>query len=175
LHLAKEAIRKADYTVAVEGNMDVVSSYQAGVRQVIATAGTAMTDHHLRALARLSGNVRLAFDGDKAGLAATERAIPIAQQVGVELSIITLPDSAKDPDELIQQGADLWQKAIDDAQPVIDWVLEQYSRREDLTSAAGKRSFTTAALGVVRHLGDPVEQEHYLEKIAGYTSHRYKP
>lgn len=166
LSQAKEAIRTRDYAVVVEGNLDVVSSHQVDIRPVVATAGTAMTEHHLRALARLSGNIRLAFDGDKAGLAATERAIPIAQSVGVDLKIITLPEGAKDPDELIQQDARLWQTAIDQAQPVVDWVLGQYGAREDMSTAAGKRAFTTAALAVVRNLQDPVEQEHYLKKIA---------
>ena len=169
LSQAKEAIRKNDYAVIVEGNLDVVSSHQAGIKQVVATAGTALTEHHLRALRRLTGNVRLAFDGDKAGVAATERAIPIASEVGVELTIITLPEGAKDPDELIQQDVALWQKAIDAAEPAVDWVLQQYAAREDLTAAAGKRAFTTAALGVVRGLGDAVEREHYEKKIAKMT------
>lgn len=166
LSQAKEAIRTSDYAVIVEGNLDVISSHQAGVTQVVATAGTAMTEFHLRALRRLTGNVRLAFDGDKAGIAATERAIPIASEVGVELTIITLPGDAKDPDELIQQNVELWQQAIDSAQPAVDWVLNQYSQREDITTAAGKRAFTTAALAVVRGLNDPVEREHYEKKIA---------
>jgi DNA primase len=136
------------------------------VLPVVATAGTAMTDNHLRALRRLTGNVRLAFDGDKAGIAATERAIPIASEVGVELTIITLPGGAKDPDELIQQDVKLWEKAIDSSQPAVDWILDQYSKREDTTTAAGKRNFTTAALNVVRGLKDAVEQDHYEKKIA---------
>lgn len=166
LSQAKQAIREHDYAVIVEGNLDVVSSHQAGVHQVVATAGTAMTEHHLRALRRFTGNVRLAFDGDKAGLAATERAIPIASSVGVDLTIISLPDGFKDPDELIQKDAALWQKAIDAAAPAVEWVLGQYSQREDITSATGKRAFTTAALRVVAGLGDPVEREHYEQKIA---------
>lgn len=166
LSQAKEAIRKNDYVVVVEGNLDVVSSHQAAVNQVVATAGTAMTEHHLKALVRLSPNVRLAFDGDAAGLAATERAIPIAQTVGVDLTIISLPDEVKDPDELIQKDPKLWQEAIDQAEPVVDWVLRQYERREDLTTAIGKRNFTTAALRVIHALQDPVEQDHYLQRIA---------
>jgi len=169
LSQAKEAIRNNDYAVIVEGNLDVVSSHQAGVTQVVATAGTAMTEQHLRALVRLSGHARLAFDADKAGLAATERAIPIAQAVGIDLTIISLPEGVKDPDDLIQKSPKLWQQAIDTAQPIVDWILGQYSKREDLTTAAGKRGFTTAALGVVRTLQDVVEQEHYLPKIAEYT------
>lgn len=166
LSQAKEAIRKNDYAVIVEGNLDVVSSHQVGIKQVVATAGTAITEYHLRALRRLTGNVRLAFDGDKAGIAATERAIPIASSVGVELTIISLPDGAKDPDELIQQDIALWQKAIDTAKPAVDWILDQYAGREDITTASGKRTFTTVALNVVRGLSDPIEREHYEKKIA---------
>lgn len=166
LFQAKEAIRNNNYTVVVEGNLDVISSHQAGVCQTVATAGTAMTEYHLRALMRLSGQVRLAFDGDKAGLSATERAIPIAQKVGFELTIINMPDGAKDPDELIKQDPKLWQQAIDHAEPVVDWILRQYSLREDLASAIGKRRFTTASIAVIRQLADAIEQEHYLIKTA---------
>ena len=173
LSQAKEAIRKVDYAVIVEGNLDVVSSHQVGISQVVATAGTAMTESHLKALVRLTPNARLAFDGDAAGLAATERAIPIAQSVGIDLTIISLgkgdSDDAKDPDELIQKDPLLWQQAIDTAEPVIDWILKQYSKREDLSTAVGKRKFTTAGLRVIRALQDPVEQEHYLQKVAAYT------
>lgn len=169
LSQAKEAIRRNDYAVVVEGNLDVVSSHQVGVNQVVASAGTAMTEYHLKALARLSQNVRLSFDNDKAGLAATERAIPIAQSVGVDLTIVTLANEAKDADELIQRDPKLWQQSIDKAEPVVDWVLKQYQTRDDITTAVGKRRFTTAALAVVRTLNDVVERDHYLQEIAKVT------
>jgi len=170
LSQAKESIRKNDAAVVVEGNLDVVSSHQAGVKNVVATAGTAMTEWHLKTLSRLTHNIKLAFDGDKAGLAATERAIGIAQAVGVNLTIVSLPGEAKDPDELIQQSVDLWQQAINNAQPVLDWIIDQYSQREDLTTAAGKRGFTTASLAILRTLNDSVEREHYLRRIAKMTN-----
>jgi DNA primase len=166
LSQAKESIRKNDYAVIVEGNLDVVSSHQAGVTQVVATAGTAMTEYHLKALARLTVHIRLAFDGDKAGVAATERAIPIADAAGVELTIVTLPGDAKDPDELIKQDVSLWQRAIDTAEPAVDWLLHQYEQRVDLTTAAGKRQYTTAGLGLVRLLNDPVDQDHYVQLMS---------
>lgn len=169
LSQAKEAIRSNAYTVVVEGNLDVISSHQAGIRQVVATAGTAMTEHHLKAIKRLSGDVRLAYDGDKAGLAATERAIGIASQVGVDLTIITLPDAAKDPDELLRQSPAKWQQAIAASIPAVDWVLGQYAARLDMLSAAGKRSFTTAGLAIVSNLTDAVERDHYERKIANMT------
>ncbi len=129
LSQAKEAIRKGEVSVLVEGNLDVVSSHQAGVKNVVATAGTALTEWQLKALSRLSPNLKLAFDGDKAGIAATERAIPIAERVGLNLSIVTLPDSAKDPDELIKQDVALWQEAIEHSQPAVDWIIEEYTNR----------------------------------------------
>ena len=169
LHLAKEAIRKVDYAVIVEGNLDVISSHQVGVKQVVATAGTALTEHHLKALSRLTTHVRLAFDADKAGIAATERAIPIAQEVGVELGIVSLPDGVKDPDELIQRDPSEWEKVIGTSVPAIEWVMSQYERRYDVTTALGKRQLTTQALTLLGGIKDPIEREHYLQLLSSKT------
>ncbi len=169
LYQAKEAIRKSDAAVIVEGNLDVVSSHQAGVKNVVATAGTAMTLQHLKTLSRLAGRIRVAFDGDRAGVSATERAITLAQGIGVELEVVSLPDGVKDPDELIQQDPALWQAAIERAQPAVDWVIARHAEMEDLATAEGKRRFSTTALRIVRSLKDPVEQEHYLAVISKKT------
>ena len=169
LYQAKEAIRKSDVAVIVEGNLDVISSHQAGVKNVVATSGTAMTTQHLKSLSRLAGRIRLAFDGDRAGVNATERAINLAQEVGVELEVVSLPDGVKDPDELIQKDPALWQAAIDQSQPAVDWVIARYAEMENLKSAEGKRRFSTIALRIVRGLKDPVEQEHYLSVISEKT------
>jgi len=165
LHLAKETIRKSKFVVIAEGNLDVIASHQAGVRQVVATAGTALTEPHLKALSRFTGDIRLSFDADKAGLAATERAIPIASRVKISLSIITIP-SGKDPDELIKQDPAAWQAAIDKNQYALDWLIERYSKLLDTTSAEGKRKFSDVLLPVVRSLSDAVERDHYLNLIA---------
>jgi len=164
LHLAKEAIRKSTYVVVAEGQLDVISSHQAGVRQVVATAGTALTEQHLKALGRFVPDIRLSFDADKAGLNATERAIPIASKVGVSLSIITLP-GGKDPDELIRQDPTQWQSTIESPQYALDWLIERYQKQLDITSGPGKRRFSDVIMAVVRDLTDPVEQEHYVARI----------
>ena len=169
LYQAKEAIRKSDAAVIVEGNLDVVSSHQAGVKNVVATAGTAMTLQHLKALSRLAGRIRLAFDGDRAGVSATERAINLAQEIGVELEVVSLPDGVKDPDELVQKDAALWRAAVERAQSAVDWVIARHAEMEDLATAEGKRRFSTTALRIVRGLKDPVEQEHYLAVISKKT------
>lgn len=168
LHLAKEAIRSNDFAVVVEGNMDVISSHQVGVRQVVATAGTALTEFHLKALSRLTHNIRLSFDGDSAGIAATERAIPIAQTVGVELSVISY-DDAKDPDELIKKDPKLWEQAINNSKPALEWLIDQYAARVDISTAAGKRELTNNAFAILAKVSDPIEREHYVKQIASKT------
>ena len=169
LSQAKNEIRKAGFVVVVEGNMDVISSHQAGVKNVVATAGTAMTVHHLKALGRFSNDVRLCFDSDQAGISATERAISLGQQAGVELSIITLNQSAgeaKDPDELIQKDLELWKDSISKPQPAIEWIFDQYEKRLNIATAVGKKEFSTIALKLVENLNDPVEKDFYIEQIA---------
>ncbi|HUD10467.1 MAG TPA: DNA primase [Candidatus Saccharimonadales bacterium] len=165
LHLAKEAIRKAKYAVVTEGNLDVITSHQAGVRQVVATAGTALTEQHLKALSRFVNDIRLSFDADRAGLNATERAIPIAGKVGVSLSVITLT-TGKDPDELIKRSPGKWQKAIDESVYALDWLIEYFKQQFDLDTAAGKRQFSDDIMPIVQNLTDKVEQDHYVQKIA---------
>jgi DNA primase len=167
LHLAKESIRKKGFVVVAEGNLDVIASHQAGVANVVASAGTAMTQPHLKELKRFTGDVRLSFDADRAGVDATERVIPLAQKTGLSLRIINLPAGAKDPDELIKKDVKAWDKAIEKAVYATDWLIDTYKNQLDLSSGAGKTAFTDALLPTVAALSDPVEQEHYLKTIAG--------
>lgn len=168
LHLAKEAIRKEGFVVVVEGNLDVIASSQVGITNVVASAGTAMTEMHLKQLKRFTGDVRLCFDSDQAGIAATERAIPMAQKAEVSLKIVHIA-GAKDPDELIQKDKEAWAKAVQKAVYATDWLIDRYKQQLDLKSAQGKLIFTDTLLVTIRRLQDPVEQEHYLKLIAKQT------
>lgn len=165
LHLAKDAVRKTNFAVVSEGNLDVIQSHQAGVRQVVATAGTALTEYHLKALSRLTGDIRLCFDADKAGVAATERAIPVAGKVGVNLQIITIP-SGKDPDELIRQDVQKWLEIIDRPEEALDWLIHRYRDREDMTKTAGRKAFKGAVFGFISKIESQGEQSIYADKVA---------
>ena len=83
--------------------------------------------------------------------------------------MVSLPDGVKDPDELVQKDAALWQAAVERAQPAVDWVIARHAEMEDLATAEGKRRFSTTVLRIVRGLKDPVEQEHYLAVISKKT------
>jgi DNA primase len=170
LHLAKEAIRSSGEVVLVEGNMDVVASHQALVRQVVAASGTALTLEQLRTLSKLAKTVKLAFDSDKAGLAATERAIDLGQKLGLTLRMVVLPEGFKDADELIKaQGPEAWKAVIAGAQYIVDYLFERFERDFDLGTAIGKRGYTDRLVATLQRLGDPVEQDHYIKLLAEKT------
>ncbi|HSX46415.1 MAG TPA: DNA primase [Patescibacteria group bacterium] len=171
LHLAKDQIRRQGFAVLTEGNLDVIASHQAGITNVVATAGTALTEPHLKTIGRFASDIRLAFDADKAGIAATERAIPIASKANVSLSIINLPE-AKDPDELIRKNPGLWEEATQEPQYALDWLIERYQAQLDLSTGQGKRHFSDILLPTIRSLQDAVEQDHYIQELARITGVR---
>jgi len=166
LHNAKEAIRRHGFVVIVEGNMDVISSHQAGVKEAVATSGTAMTEQHLKALSNLTTDIRLAYDGDEAGVRATERAIMMAGDLGIDLTVISNYHGAKDPDELIQKDPALWQQAVEERVPAVDWLLKKYEENLNLRSAPDLRKYTDIALRLLSYVKDEIERAKYEDKIA---------
>ena len=166
LHQAKEAIRRDGFVVIVEGNMDVISSHQAGVKQTVATSGTAMTEQHLKSLSNLTSDIRLAYDGDAAGIKATERAIMMAGDLGIDLTVISDYHGAKDPDELIQKDPALWRQAVQDSVPAVDWLLGKYEENLNLRTSPGKRKYSDVALKLLSYVKDEVERASYEEKVA---------
>ena len=171
LHLAKEAIRKRDRVVLVEGNMDVIASHQAGVSEVVAASGTALTIEQLKALSHLTKNVLLAFDADRAGLAATERAIPLAQKLGLNLFIVDLDGQAKDADELIQKDPKLWRAALDGAKELrqywLDKSMAQFNIAKDPTGIEKVRFIERMA--AILRLYDNTTQAVFISDIAKAT------
>lgn len=165
LHLAKEAIRTNDEVVLVEGNMDVVSSHQVEVRQVVAVSGTALTINQLKTLSRLTRNIKICFDADTAGLRAAERAIELSQTLPINLSVVEVP-LGKDPDDVIQQSVTSWRQAIARAKPAMDYLFDRLAIDYDITTALGKRHYSDHLISSLRRLTDPVEQDHYVKLLA---------
>ncbi|MBR2998639.1 DNA primase [Candidatus Saccharibacteria bacterium] len=166
LFQAKESIRRSGYVVIVEGNMDVISSHQAGVKEAVATSGTAMTEQHLKILSKLTSDIRLAYDGDEAGIKAAERAIMMAGDLGIDLTVISDYHGAKDPDELIQKDPKLWQAAVEKRIPAVEWLLKKYEENLNLSSAPDKRKYSDIALKLLGYVKDEVERASYEEKVA---------
>lgn len=167
---AKESIRRHGYVVIVEGNMDVISSHQASVKEAVATSGTAMTEQHLKILSKLTSDIRLAYDGDAAGVKATERAIMLAGDLGITLSVISNYHGAKDPDELIQKDPELWQQAVEERIPAVDWLLSKYEENLNLRLAPDKKKYSDIALKLLSYVNDEVERDSYEAKVAARLS-----
>ena len=166
LYHAKESIRRNGFVVIVEGNMDVISSHQAGVKEAVATSGTAMTEQHLKMLSNLTSDIRLAYDGDSAGVKAAERAIMLAGDLGINLTVISNYHGAKDPDELIQKNSKLWQEAVEERVPAVDWLLAKYEENLNLRLAPDKKRYSDIALKLLSYVNDEVERAAYEAKVA---------
>lgn len=163
---AKMATRSQGSLVLVEGNMDVLTSHQAGVENVVATSGTALTEAHARLIRRFSDLVILAFDSDAAGERASERAILLLKQSGIDVKVVDLPDGFKDPDELIAKDPTAWPKVIATARPAFDWLFDLAKRDSGLDTAEGTRDLVERMLQLVAKTPSQVEQSAYLKQLA---------
>ncbi len=165
LDLAKAEIQKTRVAVLVEGQMDVITSHQAGVKTVVGTSGTAITDAQMNLLKRYAGTVVLALDADNAGVDATKRTFEIAAKADMEVRVALLGD-AKDPDSLIRQDVRIWEKAIEGAVPAMEFYFATALKRYDLQKLEDKKQFSRDMLGVIAKLTDPIEKDHYLKQLS---------
>ncbi len=168
LYQAKQSIRKSDCAIVVEGNMDAVSCHQAGFKNVIASSGTAFTFEQLQTLARLTRNLKFAFDADSAGDIATKRALDPALRLGFNIYIIKI-EGAKDPDELIQKNRAAFAKAVEEAPLYLDYFFEKEFARFDPASIESKKKLFATLLPLVAQLSDPLEKDHYIRKLSQKT------
>lgn len=165
LSLAKRYIKEQDAAILVEGNLDVVSLFQNGFKNVVATAGTAMTINHLKQIKRFSHNIYLAYDSDSAGVSASERAILLSQEVEMTMYIIDL-GKFKDPDEMVNQDPKSFAQALKNKTYGFDWLMNKYSEGLDLTTAVDKSKFINLFGDALTKLKDPILIDHYLIKVA---------
>lgn len=165
LDKAKQEIKKVGKAVMVEGQMDCLMSHQAGVRHVVASSGTALTADQVGLLKRFTTNIVLAFDQDAAGAQAALRGVDQALLAKMDVRIVRL-SQGKDPDELIRHDLPAWHKAIDDAQPLMEYYVQEATAGRDLKNVNDKKAAVKFLLPIIGKLGDPVEQAHYLQQLA---------
>lgn len=165
LNFAKEAFRTFNQAVVVEGQMDVITAHQSGFKNTVASSGTALTQDQLRALKRFVNTVVFAFDNDDAGDKALWRAAQLALALELEVRVVDLRN-AKDPDELIKKSPSSWEKLISGSYRAIDYYLER-ARTNFLFGSLDQKQFVTdTVLPLVGKIVDPVEVDHYLQKIS---------
>jgi len=162
---ARDEIRKKKQAIVVEGYMDCIASHQAGIENVVASSGTALTLDQVKLLKRYTANISLAFDTDIAGEDASKRGIDVAMAQEMNIKIITLP-YGKDPDELIKKDKEAWSKAIINAKSIMEYYFENTLKKTDLNKVEDKKQVAKTLLAIIAKLADTIEQTHYLQKLA---------
>jgi len=165
LSVTKREIAKADQVVVVEGELDVLSSWQAGVKKVVAIKGSALSREQIVLLMRYTHNVVLALDADSAGVEATKRGIAMLDEMGMNVRVAPLV-GGKDPDAIVQKDKDKWKKLVSKAVSVYDFYLASAVERFDVKSGEGKRLVTRELAPIWEKITNQVEQAHYIGKLA---------
>jgi DNA primase len=167
LDKAKGDIKRKDLAVIVEGNMDVVTSHQYNVTNVVASSGTALTGEQLNLIKRFSSNLAIAFDADAAGNAATIRGLDLARSQDFNVRVITLPpDAGKDPDDAIRKDVEIWKTAINDALPVIEWLYRNAFRSHDQSKPEEKKKVAAAILPEFRRITNAIERDAWITRLS---------
>jgi DNA primase len=165
LDVTKDAIQKANQAVLMEGEIDVISSFQAGIGNVVAIKGSAVTEEHAHLLHRFTDRLVFALDSDLAGDAAARRGIDIAERAGFDMKVARMP-SGKDPDEAAREHPGLLKKAIEDAEPIYDYFIASAAKRYDIRSSYGKKQISEELLPIFAKMENSVVQGHYARTLA---------
>ena len=162
---AKVAIRKHNFSILVEGQMDLILSHQAGWPNTVAVSGTAFSPEHAALLKRMSDNLVLALDADQAGIKAASRAARAALQGGLNVKVAQLPSGLDPADLILKEGPEVWRAAIRDSKDIITFlldVLNQHLPQQDKF----RRAVESIVLPYLSDVQSPIEREQYIKDIA---------
>lgn len=175
LHRSRESMRRSNRAVLVEGYMDVIGIYSAGVKEVVASCGTALTSAQVRVIRRHADTVAVNFDPDAAGANAAERAIQPLLDEGLNVRIVTLDAASAgsgvklDPDEFVKRfGPDAYRAALDSAGTYFHWLADRARGRYDMRSAEGRVAAFKFLLPAVQKISDKLERAAVADDLASY-------
>jgi DNA primase len=168
LHRAKESIRKTNRAVLVEGYMDVIGVWSAGVREVVASCGTSLGSEQVRSLRRYSERIVVNFDPDPAGVKAAESSIQMLLGEGMKVRVLEL-EGGLDPDEYIEKnGAELYRARVEKAPGYFLWLADRARASYDMRTAEGRIAGLKFLLAAIQRVSDKLERASIAEEIANY-------
>lgn len=166
LHLSKDAVRRCDCAVVVEGYLDFLIPCQEGVDNLVASQGTALTEEQIRLLKRYTGNVVIIYDGDKAGENAALRALELFVEEGLNVRVAVLPEG-DDPDTFVRrEGPEAFRAMIEGAREIFDYKLGILRSNNDVACAAGKNAVAAEMLPTIGKFQSAVVRSEYLRVLA---------
>ena len=169
LDITRGAIRDKNQAVLVEGEFDVISAVQAGIENIVASKGTALTDKQVAILKRYCESVILAFDTDLAGDLAARRGIELLDHADITVNVASL-GKYQDPDQFCQKDPAGFKKALSVSVNIYDFFIDSAIRRHDSTSALGKKNIGREVIPVIAKITDDIVRAHYIEKLARVLS-----
>ena len=166
LHQGRTSIKEKGYVIFVEGYMDFLSLFQAGIRNVAATSGTALTEEHGQLIRRFTSKIVLVFDGDSAGSDAAERAVFTLAPHNLDMHIFILPKD-EDPDSFIRTyGPDSFYESINKADDAVQFILKRAMEKYNQETATGKSSIVGHILPLIQSTTDSIMKAEYIKKVA---------
>ncbi len=165
LNVTKPQIKKKNLAVVVEGELDLISSFQGGVRNVVAIKGSAFTESQVSLIKRFTENIALALDEDAAGDAAARRGIEIADAAGLNIKVIQAV-WGKDPDECAQHDPRLWRQSVSQSIPVYDFYFKSTIKRFGSKTVTAKQKISEELIPILAQISNEVIKAHYLKKLA---------
>ncbi|MBX4206019.1 toprim domain-containing protein, partial [Candidatus Microgenomates bacterium] len=166
LSVTKLDIKKAKSALIVEGEVDFLSVWQAGFKNIVAIKGTALTEEQIKILSRFTNKLILALDSDIAGDQAARRGISIAQNLGMKVEVLKPSKKFKDPDEFVNSDLEGFKKQILNAENVWDFIIDSIFTKYDDKSGEGKAQISREIVPILASIDDNIVQSHYIGKIA---------
>ncbi|MFA7301445.1 MAG: DNA primase [Candidatus Shapirobacteria bacterium] len=166
LNMAKEAIRQENAVIVTEGEFDMISPYQSGIKNIVAVKGTAFTEEQLQLLRRYAETLVLALDADFAGNHAAIRSIELAEKLDFDIKVVDLLGKFKDPDEAVRDNP-LWFKTrIDEAMSIWDFIINSATTTFGVETNKGKKQVLEMVLPFISRIKSEVIRSDYLHKLA---------
>lgn len=163
LNRAKSVIRKNDFSILVEGQMDTIMCHQIGYANAVASSGTAITEHQLEALNKLSSRIVIAFDSDSAGFKASEKAWKMALSMGMDVKIAPIRGE-KDPADLIRDNPEKWRDTVRGAQHIIEVLIEKIQNAELNRRQVGQ-AVTLKVIPYLKMIGSKIDRDHFVKVV----------
>jgi DNA primase len=165
LSITKQDVREQKEAIVMEGELDLISSYQAGVKNVVAVKGSSLTENQVNLIKRFADTIVFCMDADSAGDKATRRGINTAEQAGLNVRVIEIAEG-KDPDDLAQESAKKWREKAKKTIPVFDFFINSAVRRHDSDSPEGKKKISEELMPVFADINNEVLKSHYIKKLS---------
>ena len=166
LNLSRQAIKEKKSVIVVEGEFDLISPYQSGVKNIVAIKGTAFTQDQLQLLSRYTDTLILGLDSDFAGTNAAKKSIEMADDMGFDIQVLTLGDQYKDPDEAIRADAQFFYSQLEKTLPIWDFIIQSAVKSYGIDTIKGKKQILQTVIPFINKISNQVIRSDYFQKLA---------